>query len=193
MSDESAEDAKDSIAPIATGSTYTATAPGWYCVEVSSLLNRKTEKQMSKVIKITDKPIPPQVEKQESLYESCKNEPVTFTVNVDSDILDTADKLVCDKIHYIWQMMIPDHSWENVSGNESGITVNNNSITIDNKFAYAFATFRCLVINELNGAKTIFDHSNAFAPADDKLGEFKKEVPYIFGNDEYFDFTVKNY
>ena len=169
---------------------------GWYGVAVTSELNRKKETKYSNIIKVTHKPKPPRLTFQEPEYVSVKEEPVTFKVVVDPEYLNINNKLLSDKIDYVWQMMIPDHTWTTVTGAEAGITIDENdksAITIDNKFSYTFATFRCLVINELNGAKTIFDHSNDFIPENNKMGEFVKEPPYVYEDQKYFDFTVKNY
>ena len=178
---------------IGQDSSLVVTQPGWYGVEISSLLNRKPETKFSNIIKVTEKPVPPQLILQEPQYESVKAAPVTYSVEVDPAILDVNNLLKSDSISYVWQIMIPDHSWTDLTGKESGITINGNSITINNKLAHTSAAFRCLVINELNGAKAIFDHSGTFAPADDKMGEFKPETPYIYENNAYFDFSVRNY
>ena len=195
-SDKSADDVKaeDNKEVIGTDGSYVATEPGWYGVEVKSELNRKDSTKFSNVIKVTKKPLPPKLILQDSGYESVKNTDVTFSVKVDNSYLDIEDKLLSDNIQYIWQMMIPDHDWTTIPANEPGISLNANSITVNKSFSYTYATFRCLVVNELNGMKAVFDHSATFIPAaDNKLGEFVNEAPYIYAEGKSFDFNVKNY
>ena len=195
-SDKSADDVKAETNKevIGTNGSYVATEPGWYGVEVKSELNRKDSTKFSNVIKVTKKPLPPKLVLQDSGYESVKNADVTFSVEVDDSYLDIEDKLLSDNVQYIWQMMIPDHDWTTIPANEPGISINENSITVNKSFSYTYATFRCLVVNELNGMKAVFDHSATFIPAaDNKLGEFVNEAPYIYAEGKSFDFNVKNY
>lgn len=195
-SDKSADDVKAEANKevIGTNDSYVATEPGWYGVEVKSELNRKDSTKFSNVIKVTKKPLPPKLVLQDSGYESVKNAEVTFSVEVDDSYLDIEDKLLSDNVQYIWQMMIPDHDWTTIPSNEPGISINENSITVNKSFSYTYATFRCLVVNELNGMKAVFDHSATFIPAaDNKLGEFVNEAPYIYAEGKSFDFNVKNY
>lgn len=192
----SAEDVKaeSNATVIGQENAYVATTPGWYGVEVQSKLNRKGSTKFSNIIKVTKKPLPPKLVLQESGWESVKNADVTFSVAIDESYLDVSNALLSDNIQYIWQMMIPDHDWIDIPENEPGIIINGNSITVNKSFSYTYATLRCLVVNELNGIKSIFDHSATYVPtADSKLGEFVNEVPYIYEDNKSFDFNVKNY
>ena len=62
--------------------------------------------------------------------------------------------------------------------------------------------FRCLVVNNLNGAKSLFDHSSTYSyDANDKeaeyLGEFAASTPHIYptpennnGVKQHYTYTV---
>jgi hypothetical protein len=104
--------------------------------------------------------------------------------------------LLSDKIHYIWQIRpinaTDSNGWINVVEGDAGISgFNTDTLVIDKNLPYAGANFRCLVVNELNGAKAVFDHSGSY---DGKLdiGEFKDEIPYVFANDKAYTYTVLN-
>jgi hypothetical protein len=90
-------------------------------------------------------------------------------------------------------MTIADNAWFDIPNNEPGVTIEGNKIIISNKFSYAFATFRCLVVNELNGAKAVFDHTGLGLFEKTNLGEFKQEAPYIYEDNKIFEFNIKNY
>ena len=192
--------------------SITITEPGWYRVDIESKLNRRVEHQSSAVCKVTHPPIPPQVVVQDSYYDTIPSQGVTFEINVDPAILDVNNKLLSDKIEYKWQMTILDGNvqkaiWHTLTGKEEGITIDGNKLTVTRDLPYSVAEFRCLVINELNKMKTVFDHSNTYIPSiENEFGEFITEVnddgetvgkvPYVYdntdGEDKDFDFIVRN-
>jgi len=79
-----------------------------------------------------------------------------------------------------------------LTGKEAGIELKDNIISINSAFTPAYASFRCLVVNELNGKKAIFDHSSDFTLTDDKMGMFENNPPYIFENGQSFEFVLSN-
>ena len=93
-----------------------------------------------------------------------------------------ADLLLSDKISYVWQIAYTDtnETYINVPENFAGVSgLGTHAITVTEKLKTPVANFRCLVINELNGAKAIFDHSGAYV-SDGTLGDFKEEAPYRY-------------
>lgn len=170
---------------------------GWYGVAITSRLNRKGETRYSNIIKITHDPIPPKVlfiDDTDKIFGklTSADSTVNFTVDVDATNLDVTDELLSENIEYVWQMSLQDQGWNTLTGKESGININGNTLTVNGNFGYIYASFRCLVINTLNGKKAIFDHSSAFEPTDDKLGTFAKEPPYIFEDNKSFEFVISN-
>jgi hypothetical protein len=54
------------------------------------------------------------------------------------------------------------------------------TLKVDKRLKYPGATFRCLVVNKLNGQKAVFDHTGKYDGSDVSLGMFKAEAPYIY-------------
>ena len=93
-----------------------------------------------------------------------------------------AHALLSDNISYIWQIAYTDtnETYINIPEGFAGVSgLGTNAITVTEKLKTSVANFRCLVINELNGAKAIFDHSGSYT-SDGTLGDFKAEAPYIY-------------
>ena len=173
---------------------------GWYGVNITSKLNRKEETVSSNVVKITHDPIPPQVvylgDQANKIFGTLNaiNKSVTFQVDVDQTVLNTISApLKCENIEYIWQMRPADLAWQTLSGQEKGVTIDNNKITITSDFATPYASFRCLTVNVLNGKKAVFDHSSDLSQTDgEKLGIYTPAVPHIFADSKSFEFILSN-
>ena len=173
---------------------------GWYGVNITSKLNRKEETISSNVVKVTHDPVPPQVvylgEQANKIFGTldATHKSVTFQVDVDQTVLNTVNNpLKCEKINYIWQMRPADLAWQPLSGQEKGVTIEDNKITITSDFATPYASFRCLTVNVLNGKTAVFDHSSDLAQTDgEKLGIYTPSVPHIFANNKSFEFILSN-
>lgn len=186
---------------ISTEPTLTVTdEPGWYSVKVTSTLNRKHDYEFSNVCKVTHKPVPPVVEQQQNnISYPVKTKPQTLTV--EASIVNEnnlGEKLLSDEIIYVWQKNIPNNGdkWITLTEKDKGVSgVGTKSLTITNEISNdPVITFRCLVINELNGEKAIFDHSGSYVPNENEyLGEFKNEAPYIYDSElKHYAFIVTN-
>ena len=182
-----------------TEPTFTATAPGWYSVRAIATLNRKEKAEFSKACKVTHNPLPPVVALQgnETVYIE-GDTPAVLTIEASIANADNvAMGLLSDAIDYVWQIRpinaMDNNSWTTVVDGEGISGQGTASLTVAKEMPYAGANFRCLVINELNGKKAIFDHSgnyvNSMIP---ELGEFKDEPPYVFANDKAYTYTVLN-
>ena len=177
--------------------TYFKDNAGWYGVNITSKLNRKEETLPSQIVKITHNPIPPKIEyiEDEDILVgrlTATNSRVNFTVNVDTNNLDINNKLESDNIEYVWQMSLANQSWVTLTAKETGIELNGNVLTITDAFTQPYASFRCLVINDLNGQKAIFDHSSDSDGIDNKMGIFENNPPYIFEDNKSFAFLLYN-
>lgn len=198
VSADAALDKETEAVAVTTDAAFTATAPGWYSARAIATLNRKVKDLFSNVCKVTHKPLPPVVAFQgnETVYIEGNN-PVSLTIEASIANADNiAAELLSDKIHYIWQIRpinaIDSNSWINVVEGDAGISgFNTDTLVIDKNLPYAGANFRCLVVNELNGAKAVFDHSGSYDGRLD-IGEFKDEIPYVFANDKAYTYTVLN-
>lgn len=198
VSAEAALDKETEVVTTTTDAAFTATTPGWYSARAIATLNRKVKDLFSNVCKVTHKPLPPVVAFQgnETVYIEGDNS-VSLTIEASIANADNiATELLSDKIHYIWQIRpinaTDSNSWINVVEGDAGISgFDTDTLVIDKNLPYAGANFRCLVVNELNGAKAVFDHSGSY---DGKLdiGEFKDEIPYVFANDKAYTYTVLN-
>ena len=204
MSDTSADDVLDAetaAAMTTTEATFTATTPGWYSGRVVSVLNRKEEDEFSAVCKVTNKPLPPEVSYQgnEEFGEvQNKDEVLSIQANV-AEVGDLPVDLLSDKLNYVWQIrpidsMSNSSNWITITDSIQGIRGQGTAeLTVTKDMPYGGANFRCLVINELNGAKAVFDHSGTYANnIDPTLGEFKNEAPYVFADGKSFVYTVVN-
>lgn len=175
-------------------------APGWYSVKVISTLNRKNDYEFSNVCKVTQKPVPPVVEEQENNI-SYPVKTKDQVLSVKASILNEENlgaQLVSDEIIYIWQKNLPDNGnkWITVTDKDKGVSgVGTASLTLTNELPHSIATFRCLVVNKLNGARAIFDHSGTYSPDEDEyLGEFIAEAPYIYDSElKNYTFIVTNF
>lgn len=174
---------------------YTENA-GWYGVAINSKLNRKNEENFSNIIKVTHNPIPPQVKlitDVEDLFGKLTNvdSTVTFKVELDETYLDINNLLKSEGLEYQWQMSLPDQGWQNIDNTENGITIEENTLTVSGLFTHIYASFRCIVINTLNGKKAVFDHTGDLDVIEgETIGIFKKEPPYIFDNSQSFEFVI---
>lgn len=175
--------------------------PGWYSVNIVSELNRTKKELISDVCKVTHKPEPPVVAAQNMndnvLLGHVNKAPVTFSVNASiNNPLEMAEELLSDKIHYVWQIAYTDTNnvYINIPENFAGVSgLGTSAITVTEKLKVPAATFRCLVINELNGAKAIFDHSGDYV-SDGTLGEYKEEAPYRYADAALnYIFTAVNF
>ena len=185
--------------------TLEVNEPGWYSVNVVSSLNRTSKNKLSvneddepKACKVTFAPQPPVVERQAisgSIVGYVNKSPAVFKVNASINNPDNiAHALLSDKIHYIWQIAYSDtnETYIDIPADFAGVSgLGTNSITVTEKLKTQVANFRCLVINELNGAKAVFDHSSSYV-SDGKLGDFKEEPPYIYDEGSYV-FTAVNF
>jgi hypothetical protein len=183
----------------------TVNEPGWYSVNVISELNRTQKNKLSvdennepKACKVTFAPKPPLVERQDisgSIVGYVNKAPATFTVTASIENPDNiAHELLSDKIHYIWQVAYTDtnETYIDIPADFAGVSgLGTNAITVTEKLKTQVANFRCLVINELNNAKAIFDHSGSYV-SDGKLSDFKEEPPYIYDEGSYV-FTAVNF
>lgn len=179
--------------------------PGWYSVNVVSSLNRTQKNKLSvdkedapKACKVTFAPQPPVVERQAisgSIVGYVNKAPATFKVTASINNPDNmALELLSDKIHYLWQIAYTDtnETYVDIPADFAGVSgLGTDTITVTEKLKTQVANFRCLVINELNGAKAIFDHSSSYV-SDGKLGDFKEEPPYIYDEGNYV-FTAVNF
>lgn len=204
MSDTSATDVLDTetaAVMTTTEAAFTATAPGWYSGRVVSVLNRKEEDEFSSVCKVTNKPLPPRVSYQgnEEFGEvQNKDEVLSIQASV-AEVGDLPADLLSDKLNYVWQIrpidsMSNSSNWITITDSIQGIRGQGTAeLTVTKDMPYGGANFRCLVINELNGAKAVFDHSGTYANnIDPTLGEFKNEAPYVFADGKSFVYTVVN-
>ena len=183
----------------------TVNEPGWYSVNVISTLNRTVKNKLSvdennepKACKVTFAPKPPLVERQAisgSIVGYVNKAPAIFKVTASINNPDNmAHELLSDNISYIWQIAYSDtnETYVNIPADFAGVTgLGTNAITVTEKLKTQVANFRCLVINELNGAKAIFDHSGSYV-SDGTLGDFKEEPPYIYDEGSYV-FTAVNF
>ena len=183
----------------------TVNEPGWYSVNVISALNRTVKNKLSvdennepKACKVTFAPQPPLVERQAisgSIVGYVNKAPAIFKVTASINNPDNmAHELLSDNISYIWQIAYSDtnETYVNIPADFAGVTgLGTNAITVTEKLKTQVANFRCLVINELNGAKAIFDHSGSYV-SDGTLGDFKEEPPYIYDEGSYV-FTAVNF
>ena len=171
---------------------------GWYSVRVVSELNREVIHQFSNICKVTKFPKPPVIEVQEHQLVSIKNEPVTFKIAASVDNSEGInEKLLNDSYTYIWQILLPDlDDYITIPQGYTGVDgIGTDSLTVNNKIKTSSANFRCLVVNNLNGEKALFDHSGTYNPSSSSpYGDFKAESPYIYENTEdNFVFTIINY
>lgn len=179
-------------------SYYTENA-GWFGVNIISKLNRKSESYPSNIVKVTHNPIPPEVnylgDDPQKIFGSltATKESVTFEVNVNNQVLDINNLLKSENIEYIWQMSPVDSVWQTLSGKEKGVNIEDNKITITSDFTTPYATFRCLVINHLNGKKAVFDHSGELEKNEgEKFGIYNKIAPHIYSDNKSFEFVLNN-
>lgn len=199
----SAEDAidlethKDDVFATTNVPALSVSEPGWYSVNVVSELNRTEKTLLSEPCKVTFKPEPPYVDPQILPFGNVTKEPVSFTVTPHiNNPNNMADLLMSDGISYVWQISHADtnETYIDLTDAFSGVEgLGTPTITVSNKMKPAAANFRCLVINELNGAKAVFDHSGIYDDKNNTLGEFKSEAPYIYEDSaNNFIFTAVN-
>lgn len=183
------EDMSNSVSTeVTTVPSLAVTEPGWYQAHIVSTLNREEKENYSNICKVTNKPLPPVVvAKTDADYHLSDGEAKLII-----DVIENNDgvlpiELLSDKIHYVWQMRpinITDDIWTTIE-NDSVMFEGQgkDTLTVKSVDPYGGVTFRCLVINELNNQKAIFDHTGKYIPAEDEyFGEFKKEPPYIYEN-----------
>ena len=182
----------------------TVSEVGWYSVRAASTLNRETKYKFSEVCKVTLPPKPPVVVSQENTLVSVKKAPTTFTISADVNNPDNINKeLLTDSVKdnkitsfdYIWQILLPDTSdFITIPDDYVGVEgLHTNALTVNNKLKTSSASFRCLVVNNLNNAKAVFDHSGVYN-SNGELGAFENKAPYVYENvDDSFVFTVINY
>lgn len=197
--------AKGDVLDVDTEVFTTTTTPelevndvAWYSARVASTLNRETKYQFSNVCRVTESPLPPVVDKQESqsgmITKPVHKEPYTFSVSanvynpldIDKELLtNTVEDGKITSFDYIWQYLLVDMpDFKTIPDGMPGITgLHTNAITVDNKLEHPHATFRCLVVNNLNGERAIFDHSGTYTGGD-FLGTFESKAPYIYENPE---------
>ena len=197
--------AKSDVLDVDTEVFTTTTTPelevndvAWYSARVASTLNRETKYQFSNVCRVTESPLPPVVDKQESqsgmITKPVHKEPYTFSVsadvynplNIDKELLtNTVEDGKITSFDYIWQYLLVDMpDFKTIPDGMPGITgLHTNAITVDNKLEHPHATFRCLVVNNLNGERAVFDHSGTYTGGD-FLGTFESKAPYIYENPE---------
>ena len=193
-----------------TNSSLKVEEPGWYSVEVISTLNREAKHQLSSVCKVTNMPKPPIVESQTSVFvditNTTKENPQKFTIKTNLNNPDNYNKeILTDEVDengniksftYVWQMQIPDsEKYITIKEGTVGIDgLGTDTLKVDKRLNHLGATFRCLVVNNLNGKKAVFDHSGRYDGKDPSLGQFEAKAPYIYEDPTlYFDFSVRNY
>ena len=201
MSNTSKEQVLDDSAEILQTTdipSLSVSEPGWYAVNIVAELNREEKTKLSEICKVTHKPQPALVDPQKHMMANITETPVTFTVNAHINNPDSInDELLSDEFTYIWQIMLPDlEDFINITDSMAGIDgLGTKSLTVNSKLKASSANLRCLVINNLNGAKTVFDHSGTLDPKKGVLyGDFKPEAPYIYEDDtDNYVFTVINF
>ena len=201
----STEDAEEVLNPefnidITTAeNTYTVTEPGWYSSRILATLNRKVKDTFDAgVCRVTNKPLPPVLPYQENQAEYLSaGQTVSFTVAPTvSNEFNLNEKLISDAISYVWQIRAVDglanSSWTTIAEGDKGLHGQGTAtLTIDNDLPYSGASFRCLVINELNNMKAVFSHTGAQdVEAISAFGDFKDEVPYIFEDDKIYVYSI---
>ena len=201
-STENAEEVLDSefnVDITTTENTYTVSEPGWYSSRILATLNRKVKDTFDAgVCRVTNKPLPPVLPYQENQAEYLNaGETVSFTVTPTiANEFDLNEKLVSDAIHYVWQIRAVDgltnNAWTTIVDGDKGLQGQGTAtLTVNNDLPYSGASFRCLVINELNGMKAVFSHTGAQdAAAIATFGDFKDEVPYIFADDKLYVYSI---
>ena len=194
---------KDDVLDANTEVFATTTAPelevndvAWYSARVASTLNRETKYQFSNICKVTESPLPPVVEKQDHMQgmilKSMKKEPAVFSIQADVNNPNKYNKeLLTDNVEndkiisfdYIWQILLPEASdFITIKDDYVGIEgLHTNTLTVSNKLDTTSASFRCLVVNNLNGERAVFDHSGVYS-SDGSLGVFENKAPYIYEN-----------
>lgn len=176
---------------------FVATVPGWYSARVISTLNRKAKDRFTTVCKVTNKPEPPVVAFQGNETVYVEDDAVTLTVEASvKNTENAAAELLSDKLSYVWQIRpinSMSNGWTTIVDGDAGVSGQGTDVlTVSKDLPYEAASFRCLVINELNGKKAIFDHSGNYNNAMPELGEFKDEVPYVFEDNKSYTYTVVN-
>lgn len=207
ISEEDAVNLENEVYTTTTSNSLEVSEPGWYSVNVVSELNRTEKTQLSideenkpKACKVTHAPLPPVVEAQPiggSIVGYVNKTPATFKVTASIHNPDEmAHALLSDNISYIWQIAYTDtnETYIDIPENFSGVSgLGTNAITVTEKLKTSVANFRCLVINELNGAKAIFDHSGSYV-SDGTLGDYKEEPPYRYEDTALnYIFTAVNF
>ena len=197
----------DSIV-INQGSEYTVNEPGWYGVEIASDLNREEKVQFSNICRVTDFPLPPVVKTTPDYTGNITDdEPPVFTVEAEiSNANNISEDLLSDGFDYVWQIRWADaDNFIDIEDNWKGISgLHTNSLTVNSDFQFlkgvTSASLRCLVINNLNNEKAVFDHS-AYVDANGDvvtmgsinpaLGKFEPKLPYVMDNkDNWIRFTL---
>ena len=172
--------------------------PAWYRVNPVASLNRKTKDEtVSHICKVTLPPEPPIVatiaaEDQRTKYLSNGVAKLTISASVTrpKEMEDRPIELFSENLIYKWQMrpidMIDNNQWVDVP-NETGdeasfVGQGTNTLEVRSIGNYGGMTFRCLVINTLNGVNSIFDHSHTYVynEGDEYLGEFTASTPHIY-------------
>lgn len=176
-----------------------ADAPAWYSVRAVSSLNRKSKDKFSTACKVTLAPLPPVVTsmKNDDTEHQLVDGPAILTVAATPAGLveGKAASLFSETLHYVWQMRpidkVGNNDWSTIPSDSTAfVGQGTNVLTVNDIAPYGGITCRCLVINELNGEKAIFDHSGDYVPnADEYLGEFKNEIPYIYDSEDNLNYT----
>lgn len=178
----------------------------WYSVRANSSLNRKQAYEFSaNSCKVTEKPQPPVVVTQDTALVSVKKDPVTFTIEADvrnphgyhkALLTDNVENGEITSFEYVWQILLPDSSdFVTIKDSQKGVSgLHTKSLTVNNKLGESSASFRCLVVNHLNGARAVFDHSGTYV-SDGTLGTFENKYPHIYENtdENSFVFYVTTY
>ena len=198
---------ESAIAPN-VGPTYVVTEPGWYGAEITSSLNREEKVQFSNICRVTNFPLPPKVKNTADYTGNISDdEPPVFTIEAEvRNENNLNEKLLSDGFDYVWQIRWADaENFINIEDDWKGISgLHTNSLTVNSDFQFlkgvTSASLRCLVINNLNGKKAVFDHSayvdangnvitmGAINPA---LGKFEATADHVMANKEdWIRFTL---
>ena len=188
-----------------TEANYTITdTPGWYTIKAVSSLNREEKTEVAYnavgedvVCKVTYVPEAPNVDVPDPLpgrirlTASGVNNKTTFSI-VAHTPNDSTSALDSEGLEYIWQISLgDDNTYTTLTQGYPGIVsgLGTPELTVQYNINVSLATYRCLVVNKLNGLIAAFDHSGFNRViAEDKIkpdvikinGEEMEVIPEIY-------------
>lgn len=147
--------------------TLAVSTPGWYKVDISSILNREAaEPVTSNVCLVTELPAQPNVEnKTEFGGQISNNIPLTKTANkvvlkVEATLpegYDINNPLHHEKFNYKWYISLVNQAdpHEVTEADKEYAVANGDELTVYWNDKVDYASFNCIVENELNGKVTV--------------------------------------